>query len=1140
MAEEYKVSLGVELNQDSLNEIKNQLNNLKPDKPIQITFDIDAKNQLSNIKKAISDLGKNKGLGNLNIDADKINQQFNELVANISEMRSALGSLNKDAGMKSLLTTVNELGDRLQSVAIQFESLAKSIGGMNFNLNFNMGNSNNPITNNARYGSKARSETVPKLREQAQALGEVVKQYDKLAHDWEEANVRLVLQTTKDKRIDIYKMLADMGDASNIAKQMDTYRQYIKLIQEGAKLKGIDLSGITSRFSKSADQLVQDTQKILTGEQQVKEQSEETTNALKKIFGGSNVDISSITAQLDTIINNLAEVNHSIQNLSSTISVDGLTESFNNLSVSIQSIMQNCSNMQTSMTTGFNGATNAVNNVGNTVDKVSSSISNINLEATQEQIDNMKMVLQSFELDDSSIGAVIEKLNNMNLTITNITTELRKNGSISIKVTGIDDIGRTVTALKSVKKVLEENENGELVWNGEWDVNDDFATTISQSFKQVKKQSQEVVNAYKEMRDIISEISSIEIKLTGLDSEKDAGQIEALNNRLNELSVRYKELDSTFGQSFNTSQISNLSNAWDKVISQISIAEGKLADAAKFNQLQSEIQQTNKDFADLFNVAKQIDNLELKIAGLDVNTNANEIVTLQSQLDNLKKTYQDLYIALQGKLSIDQLAKLATTAAETEDKIAQLKSRLSDMTLSQEAQQWKKDVTDTANQIAALSKMEAKLNIDTNEQEFTTVETQLDKLKEKYEQLISSFASYSSQLTLGDVANLNKIFEQMNAEIDRITAKLIDKKNNFADSIKATGISDFEKQFSNVELKLSKISFVSDEARTAFENFRLALERVKETAQNGSADELIRDYEELKIAAKNAANQVTILANEQKQAVDAQKLQTKKDAFATNMDVWLKNNSAAAKMFGARIEDLKRRLESCDNIQLNGLLAEFDQLKKEAVLAGVNTKTFADQLKNKFSKVATYFSASMGVSEVVQGLRQMYDNVVEVDTAMTELLKVTDETEATYDKFLSTVGDTAQKIGTTMDGLITSTADFARLGYSFDDAQTLAEVANVYAVVGDDIDSVDTATKSIISTLAAFKIETSDAISIVDKFNEVGNNFAISSGGIGEALERSASSLAAANNTLDESIALITAANTVVQDPEAVGRLMPT
>lgn len=54
------------------------------------------------------------------------------------------------------------------------------------------------------------------------------------------------------------------------------------------------------------------------------------------------------------------------------------------------------------------------------------------------------------------------------------------------------------------------------------------------------------------------------------------------------------------------------------------------------------------------------------------------------------------------------------------------------------------------------------------------------------------------------------------------------------------------------------------------------------------------------------------------------------------------------------------------------------------------------------------------------------------------------------------------------------------------------------------------------------------------------NNFAISSGGIGEALERSASSLAAAGNTLDKSIAMIVAANTVIQDPDSVGNALKT
>lgn len=90
------------------------------------------------------------------------------------------------------------------------------------------------------------------------------------------------------------------------------------------------------------------------------------------------------------------------------------------------------------------------------------------------------------------------------------------------------------------------------------------------------------------------------------------------------------------------------------------------------------------------------------------------------------------------------------------------------------------------------------------------------------------------------------------------------------------------------------------------------------------------------------------------------------------------------------------------------------------------------------------------------------------------------------------------------------------------------------------IDSVSQASESIISTMKAFGIEAEDAMGIVDKFNEVGNNFAISSTGIGEAMQRSASALYEAGNTIDESIALITGANSVIQNPEQVGTALKT
>ena len=54
------------------------------------------------------------------------------------------------------------------------------------------------------------------------------------------------------------------------------------------------------------------------------------------------------------------------------------------------------------------------------------------------------------------------------------------------------------------------------------------------------------------------------------------------------------------------------------------------------------------------------------------------------------------------------------------------------------------------------------------------------------------------------------------------------------------------------------------------------------------------------------------------------------------------------------------------------------------------------------------------------------------------------------------------------------------------------------------------------------------------------NSFAITSAGIGEALQRSASALHSAGNTLDESVALVTAANSVIQNPEQVGTALKT
>lgn len=207
---------------------------------------------------------------------------------------------------------------------------------------------------------------------------------------------------------------------------------------------------------------------------------------------------------------------------------------------------------------------------------------------------------------------------------------------------------------------------------------------------------------------------------------------------------------------------------------------------------------------------------------------------------------------------------------------------------------------------------------------------------------------------------------------------------------------------------------------------------------------------------------------------------------------------------------------------------------------GEDTKSLGDRVKGLAEKFGAWLSITQVIMMAVRAIKQMVSADREVDAAMTELKKVTNETDAVYNEFLVKACSRARQLGATVSDTVNATADFARLGFGIDDASALADTAIIYKNIGDGIEDITEASESIISTMQAFGIEATNAISIVDKFNEVGNNFAISSAGIGVAMKKSSAAMAAANNTIDETIALITAANTIVQNPEVVGTTMKT
>lgn len=150
------------------------------------------------------------------------------------------------------------------------------------------------------------------------------------------------------------------------------------------------------------------------------------------------------------------------------------------------------------------------------------------------------------------------------------------------------------------------------------------------------------------------------------------------------------------------------------------------------------------------------------------------------------------------------------------------------------------------------------------------------------------------------------------------------------------------------------------------------------------------------------------------------------------------------------------------------------------------TETFIQSFKRKLSEISSYFSASSVIFKAVNEFKKGIQYVREIDLALTELKKVTSATEAEYDQFLKTAAKTGAKLGSTISAVTEATATFAKLGYSMKDASDMAEAAIVYKNVGDGIASTEEAADSIISTLKGFKLESSETMKIVDRFNEVG------------------------------------------------------
>lgn len=290
-----------------------------------------------------------------------------------------------------------------------------------------------------------------------------------------------------------------------------------------------------------------------------------------------------------------------------------------------------------------------------------------------------------------------------------------------------------------------------------------------------------------------------------------------------------------------------------------------------------------------------------------------------------------------------------------------------------------------------------------------------------------------------------------------------------------------------------------NEITSQYTQWQKKVESLRST-QKALSDEELQSLQQEGIALQNIIAKLREKQTADVNAANAAEQNTKKELALAQQQASLKaqvqryilSNSKAYKSYGNELDGILHKLQNESKLsaqQLKEIRKTFIEIQASARAAGKTGNTFFDTLKKGWEKFGGWSLVTKSMTAVWRGVTKTISAVKELDTAMTELKKVTDLSEESYRKFLNTAQGMAQTVGASLSDTVNATADFSRLGYNLSDATALAEAALIYKNVGDGIKDISTASESLISTIKAFEQfgeSASNAMSIVDRFNEVG------------------------------------------------------
>lgn len=678
---------------------------------------------------------------------------------------------------------------------------------------------------------------------------------------------------------------------------------------------------------------------------------------------------------------------------------------------------------KTDIVNGFAEITAVFNSLTNAAKSITDSMTDLAKLKTMTDEVNMD---QFAELINNSVDEQIKKISTkirkdaMLQTSPNndrVTSLAMKTGNIGSMIKQMPD-----GAVKDsyTKQFAELNDDITAFYNGSEKAATTWAdivsrtTEMAEGVKQVNKETQEAAKAAAQ--------SSIK-------STQDLEQRQALAT---ELQQRFDALNDTIAKGKEIEGNGKAFNEFHSALEQIEVDAKRLGP-----QLESALDK--KDIVSLKALTdydKNLTDIEQRVAKVTdgvISTTSKAVKSVADQKEELKNIDPTAAINKALNLNVDgaesaKITRLRKELEESKTTIAAARKAYED--------DWSSDNFDKL--VTAMKNGQDAAN------KFTTaVKTANDTMADngtrsnerQFEQIKDFLANYQTMLTTLQRSAGNKGFKELGGDngVYKQTKGALESMAKKAEQVKSaadvpTFIAAMAKQFENAKTPIESVSDALNAVKTKIGETKAEADKF-----NGA----LKSQRDVNTYIKSVSNS---LYTAQRYLSNNSKITTDPAIYARYLEY---------------IERYQELLKSGKITQQNGqeyaseASKEFAELKKAVQDAGLETDTLAMKFKKLFETNIKSQFASQIISMVEQGLRQIYQNVVNIDSAMTELKKVTNETDNTYDAFLDDAGTRAKNLGASISDIVTASADFARLGYNLKDSKELADAAVLYQHVGD-------------------------------------------------------------------------------------------